>query len=422
MAGAKMETTRWPGVYRRGPRWVCEWTDAAGKRRRATVETREDASARKATEEAKAARGDLPDTGSRTRATVAGYALELFGADLDRDKGSTPARGRYAGRRGAIRPQTLAEYRRDLERHVLPVIGGRPLAKVRTPDLARLAAGLAAREGDAYLADRTIRRIFAPLSALFATAVEEGFLTHNPVRDVNLPSGRDRLRRFDADDQGDDDPAAGQARALTREQLAAFLTIVDPRWRLFFELLASTGLRVSEALALRWGDIRLDGSNPAVRVRRAYVKGAYGPPKSKHGRRDVPLPFGLVTALRERRAGSEWPDARDLIFPSLNGTPMSAENLARRTLKPAVQEAGAGWAGYHAFRHFCASQLIADGRNIVQVSRWLGHHSPSFTLAVYAHLMDDGVGKALAITGSRPQAVAPGFASHARCGVSLEAR
>ena len=39
--------------------------------------------------------------------------------------------------------------------------------------------------------------------------------------------------------------------------------------------------------------------------------------------------------------------------------------------------------------------LIAEGRNIVQVSRWLGHHSPSFTLDVYAHLLDDGVGEPL---------------------------
>ena len=39
--------------------------------------------------------------------------------------------------------------------------------------------------------------------------------------------------------------------------------------------------------------------------------------------------------------------------------------------------------------------LIAEGRNIVQVSRWLGHHSPSFTLDVDAHLMEDGVGDAL---------------------------
>jgi integrase len=74
---------------------------------------------------------------------------------------------------------------------------------------------------------------------------------------------------------------------------------------------------------------------------------------------------------------------------------MDQGNLASRTLKPAAEEAGVSWAAFHAFRHATASMLIADGRNIVQVSRWLGHHSPSFTLDVYAHLMDEGVGAPL---------------------------
>ena len=47
--------------------------------------------------------------------------------------------------------------------------------------------------------------------------------------------------------------------------------------------------------------------------------------------------------------------------------------------------------------------LIAEGRNIVQVSRWLGHHSPSFTLDVYAHLMDEGMGDALVLRGDTPR-------------------
>ena len=89
------------------------------------------------------------------------------------------------------------------------------------------------------------------------------------------------------------------------------------------------------------------------------------------------------------------------MFPTLTGTAMDDGNLRHRTLKPAAEEAGVGWAGFHTFRHTCASMLIADGRNIVQVSRWLGHHSPSFTLDVYAHLMDEGVGEALVLGGIR---------------------
>jgi integrase len=158
------------------------------------------------------------------------------------------------------------------------------------PDLARVAAGLAARDGGEYFADQTIRRIFAPVSAMLATAVEEGVIRHNPARDVRLASGRDVLRRFDEDA----DPSPGKARALTREQLDAFLLVVDPRWRTFFELLAATGLRVSEAIALRWRDLALDGDRPVVRVRRARVRGVYGPPKSRHGVRDVLLAFELA--------------------------------------------------------------------------------------------------------------------------------
>jgi len=117
--------------------------------------------------------------------------------------------------------------------------------------------------------------------------------------------------------------------------------------------------------------------------------------KSKHGRRDVPLPFSVVRGLRERQKTTEFPQPDDLVWPSMKGTPMGDANLRHRSLEPAAQEAGVPWAGFHAFRHACASTLIADGRNIVQVSRWLGHHSPSFTLDVYAHLMDEGVGAPL---------------------------
>src|SRR5215210_7890826 len=160
MAGAKLERTRWPGIYRRGDRWAYEWTDAQGKRRRASASTREDASARKAEQEALAARGDPPVSGGRSRLTVAAYARDLFGADLDREPAAKPLRGRYAGRKGAIRDATRADYRRDLERYVLPTLGGRPIGKLAAPDLVKLAAEIATRDGDDYLADRTLRRIF----------------------------------------------------------------------------------------------------------------------------------------------------------------------------------------------------------------------------------------------------------------------
>lgn len=70
-------------------------------------------------------------------------------------------------------------------------------------------------------------------------------------------------------------------------------------------------------------------------------------------------------------------------------------------LRPAAAEAGIDWpVGFHTLRHTCASILFAEGRNAVQVQRWLGHFfqrwlghfSPDYTLETYVHLLEDGVG------------------------------
>jgi integrase len=63
-------------------------------------------------------------------------------------------------------------------------------------------------------------------------------------------------------------------------------------------------------------------------------------------------------------------------------------------LHPAAKTAGVEWVAFHSFRHTCASLLFAAGKNIKQVQEWLGHHSATFTLATYVHLMDDGLGDA----------------------------
>jgi integrase len=69
--------------------------------------------------------------------------------------------------------------------------------------------------------------------------------------------------------------------------------------------------------------------------------------------------------------------------------------VRRRALKPAAEEAGAPWAGFHTFRHTWASMLFERGANAVQVQRWLGHHSAAFTLATYVHLLSDDLGDPL---------------------------
>ena len=150
-----------------------------------------------------------------------------------------------------------------------------------------------------------------------------------------------------------------------------------------------------------------------MRVRRALtierrdgkVVPKFGRPKSEYGVRDVPLAPELVQELRGHVGRLTEPTADvtaewgRLAFPSITGGPMDAGNLRNRVLWPAAQEADVAWAGFHAFRHSFASLHIERGTNIVRLSRLLGHHKASFTLDVYAHLLDDGLGEPLSVDG-----------------------
>jgi integrase len=83
------------------------------------------------------------------------------------------------------------------------------------------------------------------------------------------------------------------------------------------------------------------------------------------------------------------------VFVDRRGNPIAYTTLYHRAWVPAREAAALDWAGLHALRHTCASLLIAEGRSPVQIAAGLGHHSPAFSMAVYGHLMDDGVGEGL---------------------------
>lgn len=400
---AKRVKTRTPGIYKRGSRYVAIYRDAEGRQREESTRTFDEARRLKAGRSTSVATGEFH---AASRVKLREYAVEW----VERYQGR--------GRRG-FRESTREDYRRDLRRYVLPYFDGklrRRVEQVTPRDVAGFVAWLcdgdeqgrrvaiekraakAEKDGVApstlplepkpvHLADATVRRVLSPLRACMASALSEGLIRSNPTVGVALPA-RDEQRAIDAGTDEDEQ----DVKALTTAELEGFLLVCPERWRTFFRLLSASGLRVSEAFAVRWRDFTLDGSDPQLRVRRAYVRGRFGPPKSKYGKRTIPIDHALVVELRARRMASEWPGDDDLVFPASNGEPLRQENVRRRVLNPTAQEAGVPWAGFHAFRHTCATRLFAAGRNAVQVQRWLGHHSPAFTLATYVHLLDDDLG------------------------------
>ncbi len=369
---APMVKTKTPGIFKRGGRYVVVYY-VDGKQRKESARTYDEARRLKSERQTESARGEFHE---RSHVTFNDYALEWV--------------QRYQGRgRHGFRENTRDEYKRLLDAYAFPYFGERLRVSDMTPrKLANFVGWLCDEQKQAKrLSDSTVGNILDPVRSCLRTAVQEGLLRSNPAQGLSLP------HRPTPDDEDDLD----DVRAFTRDELAAFLGVVNPRYVLLFRFLASTGLRISEAVALQWRHLHLDGSEPHVKVRRAIVKGRLHPPKTKYGRRDVPLSGDLVVALRSCRAASEWPRDDDPVFPSLVGTPLDADNVRRRYVQPVVQEIGAPGASFHTFRHTCASLLFSRGANAVQVQRWLGHHSAAFTLSRYVHLLPGDLGTALAL-------------------------
>jgi integrase len=287
----------------------------------------------------------------------------------------------YQGRTGqGIRASSLDEYRRELGldhhgqpngRGAIAYFGRRRLAEIEPRDVKAYAAALAVRG----LSPASVKHALAPVRALLATAFEEGLIRSNPAAGLRFA----QRAIEDADEE--------QVKALSPVELRALLDELEPDWRLFVTLLVETGLRIGEAVALRWGDV--DFGRRRVKVRRRLYRGSYAPPKSRYGRRDVPLTRATARALAHRWETLGRPDEDAPLFASRAGTPLDASNLMASMFKPAAKRAGVPWAGFHTLRHTCATMLFRAGLNAKQVQVWLGHHSPAFTLATYVHLLPD---------------------------------
>ena len=141
--------------------------------------------------------------------------------------------------------------------------------------------------------------------------------------------------------------------------------------------------------------------------------------KSSYARREVPLTEAMADALRALRPDDPRAAAVGPVFADRHGRPLRYSTLYHRVWVPARTAAALEWASIHGPRHTCASLLIEEGRSLPQIAAWMGHHSPAFTLAVYAHLLDDGLGEGLQIAelatplATRAHPDAPGDAARA---------
>jgi integrase len=188
-------------------------------------------------------------------------------------------------RRGLVTPRTRERYEELLRHHVTPTLGTRPLQQLQAVEIDRLYLAL-----EKKLAPRTVHHVHTVLGACIKAAVRKGMLSTNPVARAEAPS------------PGESDHGMALDEAQLRTLLDGFrASSLFP----VVAVLAFTGMRRGEALALRWRDLDVD--QKTLRIERAVEQTsefglAIKEPKTARGKRTITIDDDLIALLIAERA------------------------------------------------------------------------------------------------------------------------
>lgn len=277
----------------------------------------------------------------------------------------------------SVRPKTFESYRLNVRR--ARELLGRIRLNELTPAAIQASYAELLRRG---LAPRSVWQMHMVLHRALRQGVLSGALLRNPVDGVSRPRARHH-----------------EIRTLTTGEVQRLFDVTrDHRLHALWVLLATTGLRLGEALGLKWEDVDLQLGRLAVR-RALQREAGHGfvlvDPKTAKSRRNVYLAGGTIVALKQhlrlqeaerRAAGSSWQATHDLVFKSEVGKPMQ-DGQVSWSFHKALEKAELPRIRIHDLRHTAATQLLERGVHPKVVQEMLGHSTITLTLDTYSHVM-----------------------------------
>lgn len=315
----------------------------------------------------------------------------LRDVEADKARGSyvDPAKGKItvadawerfeAGPLRSYKESTQASHRFHFRTYVFPALGDCRLNSVEKEDVERLmhdmeekgrASGRKLKAGGYGTREKTLRA----LQRLFSEMVANGRVARNPALGVK-PGSRPGVS------------LDGGGQALEVDEVAALLCATPQYWQPLVALLATSGLRISEALGLRRRDLDLADGTATVRQTVVEVEGKLilTTPKSKASRRAVKLIPSVVSMLKHQALPLDR-DGFVFTHPGKSG-PLARTWFNRRVLKPAALRAGISTSiSAHDLRHTAGAIASKTGMHPMAVKEMMGHSSIKVTYDVYGHL------------------------------------
>ena len=290
------------------------------------------------------------------------------------------------------RPSLKAASFDRLERTYLTQIKDSRVGRCQLGNITSMDVQGLINEKSRTLSYSSLKKIYELLNGCFEYAVICREMDFNPVRAVQMPK-KENLNKKEKQ------MGVFSKEELTRIENVAAITYqsgeVRYRHTWFFLLLANTGLRAGEAIALRWDNIDLDKGFIHVKQNASVVKCRDGKEnkyqvvittvKTKTGNRIVPCNEKALQALRalqdyqkSHHIHSDYVDCND-----------KGELLSQQAI---LKAADVPYRSVHSFRHTFATNLIQAGVDVKVVSQLLGHSSVKITYDTYVHM---GVDRAI---------------------------
>ena len=282
-----------------------------------------------------------------------------------------------------IKESTLVKTERLFKLHILKDLGKLRIAKITKRDCDRAVENWSKKHSKAKTMANYAKRVFD-------YAIDEELINTNPMERVKVPKNRNVKR---------------DVAFYEKEELSEFLASAsieqNPIWFPLFHLLAYSGMRKGEALALQWKDI--DFMNRHLTVSKTLTRGKNSrlyvedSPKTQAGNRDIPLDETTLSVLKQWRKdqremyiklGHNTLNDSQLIFTNLNNDFMQPPALTK-AMDRIVKKNDLKRITVHQLRHTHASLLFNAGASIKEVQQRLGHSSYEVTMNVYTHVTKD---------------------------------
>lgn len=338
------------------------------------------------------------DSKAKAAALMSQVVADYFKTGYIPAKGSAIRLEKYAqswfdGKRSSVKASSFGR----LQRTYTSTIEGTPLSSLRLDEITTQDIQPIIQKMAAEYSQSNIRKTVSLLNMIFKDALLSGLIVRNPMDAVKMPS-RENISK-----------ATKAVQVLSDSEYADLLNAVDAVRNLHgkhvirfayapvFVLLANTGLRVGELLALTWGDV--DFGKRLINIRRSasivqtisedtgkvIQEEVITTPKTQNGYRKVYMNKKAEQSLRLMRSRqTALPTDDSFVVTKIDGG-MCSHSALTRAYERQTRYYGHRSTNIHALRHTFATRSLAAGMDIKILSSMLGHSNVRITYDLYVH-------------------------------------